>query len=80
MLQQCKESIFAIQTLRDFQYSGEGGDQGSVVREKAKSLVGLLNDEEKLKNERAKLLKARERFNQVGSGFGSDGAVVSSNY
>lgn len=70
--QQCKENIFAIQTLRDFQYSDEGKDQGLNVREKAKQLVALLRDEERLRNERARALKAKERFAQTASGFGSD--------
>ncbi|XP_075231764.1 epsin homolog lqf isoform X2 [Lycorma delicatula] len=69
---QCKENIFAIQTLRDFQYCDEGKDQGLNVREKAKQLVSLLKDDEKLRNERARALKAKERFAQTASGFGSD--------
>lgn len=73
--QQCKENIFAIQTLKDFQYSEEGKDQGQNVREKAKQLVNLLKDDEKLKNERARALKAKERFAQSASGFGSDGGL-----
>lgn len=74
--QQCKENIFAIQTLRDFQYSDEGKDQGVNVREKAKQLVSLLKDEERLRNERARALKAKERFAQTASGFGSDTTLV----
>ena len=50
----------------------EGKDQGVNVREKAKQLVALLKDAEKLKNERIKALKAKERFAQSGCGFGSD--------
>ncbi|XP_070135405.1 epsin-2 isoform X1 [Drosophila bipectinata] len=73
--QQCKENIFAIQTLRDFVYFEEGKDQGTHVREKAKQLVNLLNDDERLKNERVKALKAKERFAQHPSGFGSDGYI-----
>ncbi|KAL0278312.1 UNVERIFIED_CONTAM: hypothetical protein PYX00_000166 [Menopon gallinae] len=73
--QQCKENIFAIQTLKDFQYYDEMKDQGINVREKAKALVNLLQDEDRLKNERAKALKAKERFAQTASGFGSDGSV-----
>lgn len=76
--QQCKENIFAIQTLRDFQHfdDGEGmKDQGVHVREKAKLLASLLRDEERLKNERTKALKAKERFAQHASGFGSDGSI-----
>ncbi|XP_055911769.1 epsin-2 isoform X2 [Eupeodes corollae] len=73
--QQCKENIFAIQTLRDFTYFEEGKDQGTHVREKAKTLVNLLKDDERLKNERIKALKAKERFSQNASGFGSDGYI-----
>ncbi|PSN32613.1 hypothetical protein C0J52_20697 [Blattella germanica] len=71
--QQCKENIFAIQTLKDFQYFEESKDQGLNVREKAKQLVILLKDDERLRNERARALKAKERFAQAASGFGSDG-------
>lgn len=49
-------------------------DQGINVREKAKQLVALLKDDERLKNERARALKAKERSVQSMRGFGSDGA------
>ncbi|XKL68647.1 hypothetical protein PGB90_006416 [Kerria lacca] len=70
--QQCKENIYAIETLRDFQYFEDGKDPGLNVREKAKQLVILLKDEERLRNERARALKAKERFAQAASAFGSD--------
>ncbi|KAJ6634439.1 Epsin-2, partial [Pseudolycoriella hygida] len=73
--QQCKENIFAIQTLKEFQHLEDGNDQGLRVRDKAKQLVGLLKDDERLKNERTKALKAKERFAQNASGFGSDGSI-----
>jgi len=62
--QQCKDNIFAIQTLKDFQYFEENKDQGLNVREKSKALVALLKDDEKLKTERARALKTKERFAQ----------------
>ncbi|XP_012284078.1 epsin-2 isoform X4 [Orussus abietinus] len=71
--QQCKENIFAIQTLKDFQYMEGHKDQGINVREKAKQIVALLKDDERLRNERAKSLKAKEKCAQSPSGFGSDG-------
>ncbi|XP_077980476.1 epsin-2-like isoform X2 [Glandiceps talaboti] len=71
--QQCKENIFAIQTLKDFQFiDRDGKDQGVNVREKSKMLVSLLKDDERLKQERARALKAKERFAQASSGIGSD--------
>lgn len=73
--QQCKENIFSIQTLKDFQHLEEGKDQGVHVREKAKQLVILLKDDERLKAERARALKAKERFARTASGFGSDGSI-----
>lgn len=58
---------------KDFQYMDGHKDQGINVREKAKQLVALLKDDERLRNERARALKAKERFAQSVSGFGSDG-------
>ena len=66
--QQCKENIFAIQTLKDFQFVEDNKDQGLNVREKAKALVALLKDDERLKNERTRALKAKERFAQSTQG------------
>ncbi|WAQ95252.1 EPN1-like protein [Mya arenaria] len=69
--QQCKENIYAIQTLKDFQYQEDNKDQGMNVREKAKQLMSLLKDDERLRNERAKSLKAKERFAQSSQGVDS---------
>ena len=46
----------------------ENKDQGLNVREKAKALVALLKDDERLKNERTRALKAKERFAQSTQG------------
>ncbi|XP_037112523.1 epsin-2 isoform X2 [Syngnathus acus] len=71
---QCKENIFAIQTLKDFQYvDRDGKDQGINVREKSKQLVVLLKDEERLKGERSQALKTKERMAQVSTGSGQMG-------
>ncbi|XP_020511053.1 epsin-3 isoform X1 [Labrus bergylta] len=69
---ECRENIYTIQTLRDFQYiDRDGRDQGINVREKAKQLVTLLKDEEKLKKERSQALKTKTRMTGVTSGLGS---------
>lgn len=71
--QQCKENIFAIQTLKDFQYiDRDGKDQGINVREKSKQLVFLLKDDERLKAERVQALKTKERMAQVATGVGNN--------
>jgi epsin len=74
--QQCKEHIVAIQTLKDFQYMEEQKDQGASVREKAKQLVNLLRDDERLKAERSKAFRARERYAQNAMGISSDNKII----
>ena len=70
--QQCKEHIYSLLTLQDFRFNDKDGkDQGVNVREKAKQLVALLKDEERLKSERKKALQAKERFAQNSTGIGS---------
>ncbi|XP_054848292.1 epsin-1 isoform X2 [Eublepharis macularius] len=70
--QQCKENIYAIQTLKDFQYvDRDGKDQGVNVREKAKQLVALLKDDERLKEERAHALKTKEKLAQTATASSS---------
>ncbi|VDD76858.1 unnamed protein product [Mesocestoides corti] len=64
---QCRENIHAIETLMDFYYVEDGKDVGNSVREKARSLNALLRDEERLQEERAKALLARERLMHGGA-------------
>ncbi|KAF3846267.1 hypothetical protein F7725_003345 [Dissostichus mawsoni] len=72
---ECRENIYTIQTLRDFQYiDRDGRDQGVNVREKAKQLVTLLKDDEKLKKERSQALKTKTRMAGASSSLGS-GAI-----
>ena len=47
------------------------------VREKAKLLVALLKDEERLKSERTKAMAAKDRFVRHGVCLASDGKVIS---
>ncbi|CEF60074.1 Liquid facets [Strongyloides ratti] len=65
--QQCRENIYTIETLKDFQHVEDNRDQGLNVREKAKQMVILLKDEEKLKTERQKFQATRRRFVQSDS-------------
>ncbi|XP_072890223.1 epsin-2-like isoform X2 [Hemitrygon akajei] len=75
--QQCKENIFAIQTLKDFQYiDRDGRDQGVNVREKSKQLIALLKDDERLRVERSHALKTKERMSSVTTGVGSNNQIM----
>lgn len=63
-----------FQTLRDFQYvDRDGRDQGANVREKARQLVCLLKDEDRLRQERSQALKTKERMAGGGTGGGNGG-------
>ncbi|KAK0135284.1 Epsin-1 [Merluccius polli] len=74
--QQCRENIYAVQTLKDFQYiDRDGKDQGVNVREKAKQLVTLLKDEERLREERIHALKTKEKMAQTSSAPGLGGSL-----
>ncbi|XP_034751190.1 epsin-3 isoform X2 [Etheostoma cragini] len=70
--QECLKNIYTIHTLRDFQFMDrDGHDQGVNVREKAKHMVAMLKDEEKLKRERSQALKTKTRMAGASSGLGS---------
>ncbi|XP_042308740.1 epsin-3 isoform X2 [Sceloporus undulatus] len=69
---QCRENLYTIQTLKEFQYiDRDGKDQGINVREKVKQVMSLLKDEDRLKQERAYALKTKERMSLEGMGISS---------
>ncbi|XP_058021590.1 epsin-3 isoform X2 [Ahaetulla prasina] len=69
---QCRENLYTIQTLKEFQYiDRDGKDQGINVREKVKQVMSLLKDEDRLKQERAYALKTKERMSSEGMGISS---------
>ncbi|XP_045381668.1 epsin-3 isoform X1 [Lemur catta] len=69
---QCRENLYTIQTLKDFQYiDRDGKDQGVNVREKVKQVMTLLKDEERLRQERTHALKTKERMALEGTSIGS---------
>lgn len=76
--QQCIENIFAIQTLKDFQFMEEK-DHGQCIRDKSKKLVALLKDPDRLKAERSRALKAKSRAVEAVSfsGKSSFGSMMS---
>uniref|UniRef100_A0A8R1DRY3 ENTH domain-containing protein n=1 Tax=Caenorhabditis japonica TaxID=281687 RepID=A0A8R1DRY3_CAEJA len=66
--QQCRENVFTIETLKDFQHVEDNRDQGLNIREKAKQITSLLSDDERLKNERTRFILTRNKFKQNNSG------------
>ena len=62
VVDECRERIYTIRTLTEFQYIEEKKDKGAGVRQQAKSVVALLNDTDMIRTERAKARKLRDRF------------------
>ena len=58
-----RDNIYIIKTLKEFQYiDEEGKDQGANVRQKAKDITNLLQDESRLRRERRDRASMRDRM------------------
>ncbi|KAI8062151.1 hypothetical protein BC940DRAFT_309257 [Gongronella butleri] len=62
-----RENSYVVKTLRDFQHIDETGkDVGANVRQKAKDIINLLQDDHRLQEERRQRKKMRQRMAGVG--------------
>ncbi|TFK38529.1 hypothetical protein BDQ12DRAFT_666234 [Crucibulum laeve] len=69
-----RDNVYIIKTLKEFQYIDEDGkDQGANVRQKAKDITNLLQDESRLREERRARASMRDRMIRGGGGGGGDG-------
>ena len=58
-----RDNVYIIKTLKEFQYiDEEGKDQGANVRQKAKDITNLLQDEGRLREERRSRAHMRDRM------------------
>lgn len=58
-----RDNIYVVKTLKEFQYIDEyGKDQGANVRQKAKDITNLLQDESRLRDERRSRATMRDRM------------------
>jgi epsin len=62
VVDECRERIYTIRTLTEFQYHEDRKDKGAGVRQMAKTVVAMLNDTDMIRTERAKARKLRDRF------------------
>ena len=68
-----KDNLYIIKTLREFVHFDEtNNDQGAIIRVKAKELVSLLRDDERLKQERANA-KKNKRYRSYDDDDGDGG-------
>ncbi|KAF5352903.1 hypothetical protein D9758_007886 [Tetrapyrgos nigripes] len=64
-----RDNIYIIKTLKEFQFlDEEGKDQGANVRQKAKDITNLLQDEARLRHERRTRAHMRDRMIRGASG------------
>ncbi|ORX38485.1 hypothetical protein BD324DRAFT_577472 [Kockovaella imperatae] len=71
-----KDNIYIVKTLKEFVYVDEAGkDVGANVRQKAKDITNLLQDEDRLRNERRSRGDMRDRMlgNLAESGLRGEG-------
>ncbi|XP_054911044.1 epsin-3-like isoform X2 [Poeciliopsis prolifica] len=75
-----KENIYIVKALTEYRFvEKDGKDQGVNVREKAKVVLVLMEDDEKLKEEREFAVKTREKTSK-GSAASSTDNVKDPNY
>ncbi|CAG7850881.1 Epsin-1 [Serendipita indica DSM 11827] len=62
-----RDNVYLVKTLKEFQYIDEfGKDQGANVRQKAKDITNLLQDEARLRQERRSRASMRDRMTRGG--------------
>lgn len=62
-----RDNIYIVKTLKEFQYIDDyGKDQGANVRQKAKDITNLLQDEARLREERRARASMRDRLSDNG--------------
>ena len=58
-----RDNVYVVKTLKEFQYVDDyGKDQGANVRQKAKDITNLLQDESRLREERRSRAHMRDRM------------------
>lgn len=57
-----RDHLFRVRTLLDFAHFEGGTDKGAGIREKAKSLVEMLNDNARVRSEREKARALKDKY------------------
>jgi len=77
-VEDARDHMYQMRSLCDFQYNDGSADHGINVREKSRQICELLDDRERLKEEREKARANRGKYGGVSSekmqGFGSGSA------
>lgn len=57
-----RDHLFRVRTLLDFAHFDGGSDKGAGIREKAKALVEMLNDNARVRAEREKARALKDKY------------------
>ncbi|XP_029700841.1 epsin-1-like isoform X4 [Takifugu rubripes] len=80
VLLKMKDNIYIVKALTEYRFvEKDGKDQGGNVRDKAKVVLVLMEDDEKLKEERAFAVKTREKTSKS-SGAASEDTIKDLTY
>ncbi|KAL6100200.1 uncharacterized protein ACO6RY_01860 [Pungitius sinensis] len=80
VLLQMKDNIYIVKALTEYRFvEKDGKDQGGNVREKAKVVLVLMEDDDKLKEERDFAVKTREKTSKNAAASSTD-AIKDPNY
>ncbi|XP_034017006.1 epsin-1-like isoform X2 [Thalassophryne amazonica] len=73
VLLKMKDNIYIVKALTEYRFvEKDGKDQGLNVREKAKAVLVLMEDDEKLKEEREFAVKTREKMSKGAAASSAD--------
>ncbi|XP_038822172.1 epsin-1-like [Salvelinus namaycush] len=73
VLNTMKDNVYIVKALTEFRFQDKDGkDQGVNVREKAKVVLVLMEDDEKLKEERESALKTRDKISKSATASSDD--------
>lgn len=64
-IQEFRDEIYQIRSLQDFSLHEDGADRGAAIREMSKRLYELLNDENKIDEERKKAQELRSKLGDL---------------
>ncbi|ETV91558.1 hypothetical protein, variant [Aphanomyces invadans] len=67
VVENARDHMFKLRTLSDFNYYDGSADKGAGVREKVKQILDMLNDNDRIRDEREKAKRLRDKYIGVGS-------------
>ncbi|KAL3863336.1 hypothetical protein ACJMK2_005096 [Sinanodonta woodiana] len=77
----CREHLYDLRSLENYSFTDENGkDQGMNVRHKVKELIDFIQDDERLREERKKAKKNKDKYVGLASDSHSDGYRYSDRY